>query len=112
MSIPFVFDVHSERDLANAALKIGVTQAILAARQADRGDASKGLVGIGDSGSVSQNPLGVGPVPSPAFVQPGTNIAPTTTPVPPRDSNPMRVVASGNYQQPGTANPKPNPSSG
>ena len=78
MSVPFVFDVHSERDAANKMLTdLGLTQEILAARQADRGDKSHGLTGIGDAGSPSMNPLGVGPV-SPAPYQQPNNFTPAS----------------------------------
>src|SRR5467141_632963 len=100
MSVPFTFDVHSERDAANEMLAdLGLTQAIIAARQANRGDASKGLTGIGDSGSVSQNPMAIGPVPAPPHVE--LNPAPpATVAVPAGNFNPMKVTATPNYIQP------------
>ena len=106
MSIPYRFeDSNTERSAADKMLAdLGLTEAIMAARQANRGDKSHGLTGIGDAGSPSQNPLGVGPVPSPTYVQP--NPAPATTvAVPPRNSNPMRVSATGNYNQPNVITP-------
>jgi|SRR6267154_2566304 len=107
MSIPYRFDDHvTERSMADLLLsQLGITEELMRARQADRGDASKGLTGpLGDSGPVSGNPMQIN-APLPTFAQPGTTIAPATTPVPPRDSNPMRVTATANYIQPGTANP-------
>jgi len=78
MTIPYQFDVHSERDAANKMLAdLGLTQEILAARQEDRGDKSHGLTGIGDAGSPSMNPLGVGPV-SPAPYQQPNNFTPAS----------------------------------
>ena len=110
MSVPFTFDVHSERDAANKMLAhLGLTQAVMAARQANRGDASKGLTGIGDSGSVSQNPMAIGPVPAPPHVE-ANPAPPATVAVPPKDSNPMRVSSTpSNYVQPNVSNPKANP---
>lgn len=110
MSIPFRFDdSNTERSRADVLLaSLGVTQASLAAAEANRGDASHGTVGIGDAGAPSQNPLSIGPVPGPTFVQPNPAPAPTTTAPPPK-TDPMHVTATTNYQQPGTANPQPNP---
>jgi len=110
MSIPYRFDdSNTERSNADALLdSLGVTQASLAASQkAGKGDASKGLTGIGDAGSPSQNPMAIGPVPAPPHVEPNPP-APATAPVPPGNSNPMKVGAAPNYIQPGTQNPKAN----
>ena len=83
------------------------SRSLAARNKAARGDKSHGLTGIGDSGSVSLNPLGIGPSPAPAYTQP--NPAPSVTvAVPAGTLNPMKVSASPNYVQPGTANPKPN----
>ena len=108
--IPLVLDTNdTERSRADNMLRsLGLTQAILAARAANRPDVSANLVGIGPS-APSQNPMAIGSTPAPSFQQP--NPAPTATvAVPPGNFNPMKVTASGNYQQPNTGNPKPNPS--
>jgi hypothetical protein len=140
MSVPYRFDdSNTERSGALASAAIGLTQAILAAREkASRGDVSTNMVGIGPS-APSQNPMQINaplpayaqpnPAPSPTASVPPKNVnalgIPATSPTPyqqpntaapapvasapPQDFNPMRVGASTNYQQPGTANPKPNP---
>lgn len=95
MSTPFAFDSSdTERSRADTMLaSLGITQTSKAASaKAARGDASVGLVGIGSAGSPSQNPLGVGPVSGPIFLQPNPAPAPTTT-APPGHFNAMGVTA-------------------
>jgi len=77
--IPLILDTgDTERSRANSLLRdLGIGQKEMAARLADRSDASKGLVGIGDAGSPSMNPLGVGPV-SPAPYQQPNNFTPAS----------------------------------
>ena len=113
MSVPYRFDDSvTERSGANAGLDIGVTQAILAARTvAARGDNSKGLVGIGDAGSPSQNPMQIsGPLP--AYAQPNVGIVnqAASVPTPHLDALNTSPLASPPYQQPNTSNPAPHPS--
>jgi|SRR5882724_258907 len=103
--IPFVLDVVSERDMALALARIGVTQQVLAERLADRGDASKGLTGIGDAGSPSMNPMAIGSTPAPAFVQPNPP-APATVLAPAPHLDAMQVSTKpANYQQPNVITP-------
>ena len=109
MSVPYRFDDSvTERSGANAGLDIGVTQAISAARAANRPDKSSGLVGIGDAGSASQNPMGIN-APVPAFVQPGT-AAPdpskiATIPAPSLNAMGIPAVSPAPYQQPNVITP-------
>lgn len=113
MAVPFTFDGGSERLDALVRLRdIGLTQAIAAAQQvAARGDASAALGGtaLGPGGAVAVNAMVENESALPGFTQPNPAPAPTTT-APPGHFNPMSVSATGNYQQPGTANPQPNPS--
>jgi hypothetical protein len=110
MNTPYRFDdSNTERSSANQLLaNLGIGQAEISARTvAARGDKSKGLVGIGDSGVPSGNPMQIdGPLPT--YTQPNPPPAATAA-VPPRDFNPMKVSASPNYIQPNTGNPKANP---
>jgi len=68
---PYTFDCrNTKRSQADALLGLGWTQQRFAdAAVAARGDASKGLVGIGDAGTPSQTPMQIN-APLPAYTQP------------------------------------------
>src|SRR5258706_206127 len=108
MGIPYRFDDHvTERSMADSLLaQLGITEAVMRERAANRGDASKGLTGIGDAGPVSGNPMQIsGPLPK--FDQPDTG-APdaskvATVPIP--NLNAMKVAATPNYIQPNVITP-------
>ena len=70
MSVPYRFDDHvTERSKADGMLAdLGLTQEILAARQANRGDVSVNLVGIGPQ-APSQNPMAIGATPAPPHIE-------------------------------------------
>jgi len=91
--------------------QLGITEAVMRERAANRGDKSVGLTGpLGDAGPVSGNPMQIPAAPLPRFEQPDTG-APdaskvATVPIP--HLNAMGVGATSNYIQPGTANPKAN----
>jgi hypothetical protein len=106
MSIPYRFDdSNTERSAADGMLaSLGITNEIWTKKSGV--DKSVGLTGIGNLGPASTNPLGVGPTPALNFQQPNP-APPATAPVPPGNFNPMKVSASGNYQQPNTQNPAP-----
>jgi hypothetical protein len=95
MPIPLVLDTSdTERSRANALAQAGVGQAELSAREiVSRGDKSSGLVGIGDAGAPSLNPLGL-ESPLPTFVQPNVS-----NPTP----NPSAAVPAGHFDALGTS---------
>lgn len=106
--IPFTFDVTSERDGANAGLKIGITQQITSEREkSGRGDKSHGLTGpLGDAGPVSGNPMQING-PQPTYTQPNPAPVATTT-APPKNVNAMQIpsTAPAPYVQPDYRNPQ------
>jgi len=105
--IPLVMDTNdTERSRANSLLRdLGIGQAEMAARLADRGDASHNLVGIGDAGSPSMNPLALGATPLPPHIE--VNPAPSpTTAVPAGHFDAMQVTTKPvNYIQPNVITP-------
>src|SRR5258706_11917989 len=105
--IPLVRDMNdTDRSRANSLVRdLGIGQAEMAARLADRGDASHNLVGIGDAGSPSMNPMAIGSTPAPAFVEPNPP-APGTVLAPAPHLDAMQVsTKSANYQQPNVITP-------
>jgi hypothetical protein len=107
--IPFVLnDVPNAGTKSAANLAIGYTRAKEAASIANRGDKSAALGGTAlGGGAVAVNAMVENESALPAYTQP--NPAPATVaPVPAGNFNPMKVGATPNYIQPGTANPQPN----
>jgi len=106
MSVPFRFDdSNTERSSADALLDFGMTEASRAASEkASRGDKSAGTVVLGGI-PASANPMQIsGPLP--AYTQPGTNVGPVTTPVPPGHLDAMQVTTKpSNYTQPNNFTP-------
>src|SRR5690348_13334429 len=95
------------QDDSAAYLAIGFTQAVAAARAANRGDASAALGGtaLGTGGAVAVNPMVVNESALHAYSQPNP-APPATVPVPSRHLDAMQVSTKpSNYVQPSTGNP-------
>jgi hypothetical protein len=108
--VPFTIDTDdTERSRANNMLAtLGITNEIWTKKSG--ADKSVGLVGIGNLGVPSENPMAIGPTPAGNYQQ--ANPAPSaTTTAPAPNLNAMQIpsTAPAPYVQSNTSNPKANP---